>query len=182
MLTGKVGDDLVICCRHGAEEALRALRDLMVRLRLTLNEQKTRVCRLPESAFDFLGYTIGRCYSPKTGKAYLGTRPSKRSVQRVCRAISDQTSRRWTLAEAEDRVERLNRLLVGWSNYYCLGPVSPAYAAVDTHVRRRLRQWLRRKHKVRGRGITRFSDESLDRDLGLVRLSARTRSFPWATA
>jgi group II intron reverse transcriptase/maturase len=175
-------DDLVICCRHGAEEALRALRDLMVRLKLTLNEQKTCVCRLPESTFDFLGYTIGRCYSPKTGKAYLGTRPSKRSVQRVCRAISEQTTRRWTLAGAEDRVERLNRLLVGWSNYFCLGPVSPAYAAVDTHVRRRLRQWLRRKHKVRGRGIARFSDESLDRELGLVRLSARTRSFPWATA
>jgi group II intron reverse transcriptase/maturase len=175
-------DDLVICCRHGAEEALVALRDLMSRLKLTLNEQKTRACRLPEETFDFLGYTIGRCYSRQTGRAYLGTRPSKRAVQRVCRAVSAQTSRRWTPAEAEERVARLNRLLVGWSNYYCLGPVSPAYAAVDNHVRQRLRQWLCRKHKVQGRGFSRFPDELLYRGLGLVRLSERTRSFPWAKA
>lgn len=175
-------DDLVICCRHGAEEALVALRDLMVRLRLTINEQKTRVCRLPEETFDFLGYTIGRCYSRKTGRAYLGTRPSKRAVQRVCRTISEQTSRRWTPTAAEERVARLNRLLVGWSNYFCLGPVSPAYAAVDRHARRRLRRWLCRKHKVQGRGTSRFPDESLYRELGLVRLPERTRSFPWATA
>lgn len=175
-------DDLVICCRRGADEALVALRDLMVRLKLTLNEQKTRVCRLPEETFDFLGYTIGRCYSPRTGRAYLGTRPSKRAVQRVCRAISEQTHRRWETARAEDQVRRLNRLLVGWSNYFCLGPVSPAYAAVDRHARRRLRQWLCRKHKVQGRGTSRYSDQYLDRELGLTRLTVRTRSFPWAKA
>jgi len=175
-------DDMVICCRHGAEEALVALRDLMARLKLTLNEQKTRVCRLPEETFDFLGYTIGRCHSRKTGRAYLGTRPSKRAVQRVCRAISEQTSRRWTLVDSENRVARLNRLLVGWANYFYLGPVSPAYAAVDRHACRRLRQWLCRKHKVQGRGTSRFPDESLYRELGLVRLSKRTRSFPWAEA
>jgi len=175
-------DDLVICCRHGADEALVALRDLMVRLKLTLNESKTRVCRLPEESFDFLGYTIGRCYSSKTGRAYVGTRPSKRVVQRICRAISEQTSCRWTLVDAENRVARLNRLLVGWSNYFCLGPVSPAYAAVDRHACRRLRRWLCRKHKVQGRGTSRYPDESLYRELGLVRLSERTRSFPWAQA
>lgn len=175
-------DDLVICCRHGAHEALAALRDLMVRLKLTLNEHKTRVCRLPEETFDFLGYTIGHCHSRQTGRAYLGTRPSQRAVQRVCRAISEQTSCRWALADAEDQVARLNRLLVGWSNYFCLGPVSPAYAVVDHHARRRLRRWLCRKHKVQGRGTSRFPDASLYRELGLVRLTERTRSFPWAKA
>lgn len=175
-------DDLVICCGHGAEEALVALRDLMVRLKLTLNEQKTRVCHLPEDAFDFLGYTIGRCHSPKTGRAYLGTRPSKRVVQRICRTISEQTSCRWTLVDTENRVARLNRLLVGWSGYFCLGPVSPAYAAVDRHACRRLRRWLCRKHKVQGRGTSRFPDEYLYQELGLVRLRERTRSFPWAEA
>ena len=57
-----------------------------------------------------------------------------------------------------------------------------AYAAVDRHVRRRLRQWLCRKHKVQGRGTSRFPDESLYLELGLVRLSERTHSFPWAKA
>ena len=175
-------DDLVICCRHRGPEALTAMRDLMSRLELTVNETKTQVCRLPEDSFDFLGYTIGRCYSPRTGKAYLGTRPSKRSVQRVCRSISELTDRRWLPLEAEDRVARLNRLLVGWSRYFQLGPVSKAYRAVDQHVRRRLRQWLCRKHKVQGQGTSRFPDDYLYHQLGLVRLETRTRSFPWAKA
>ena len=158
------------------------MRELMGRLKLTLNEHKTRVCHLPEETFDFLGYTIGRCYSRRTGRAYLGTRPSKRAVQRLCRAISEQTHRRWVLTEVEDRVSHLNRLMVGWANYTCLGPASPAYAAVDRHACRRLRQWLCHKHKVQDQGSSRYSDESLYQELGLVRLRERTTSFPWAKA
>ena len=175
-------DDLVICCRRQAEEAMAAMRHLMQRLKLTVNEAKTRLCRLPDDSFDFLGYTIGRCYSSKTGRAYLGTRPSKKAVQRVCREISELTQRRWLLVDIEDRVTRLNRLMAGWSNYFCLGPVSKAYSVVDHHACRRLRRWLCKKHKVQGRGTTRYSDENLYRELGLIKLRERTRSFPWATA
>ena len=53
-------DDFVICCRGTADEAMAAMRDMMARLRLTVNETKTRLCRLPEETFDFLGYTFGR--------------------------------------------------------------------------------------------------------------------------
>src|SRR5579864_7452810 len=78
-------DDLVICCRVGAEQALTAMRTMMSKLRLTVNEQKTQVCYLPEEKFDFLGYTFGRCYSMRRGRVYLGTVPSKKRVQRICR-------------------------------------------------------------------------------------------------
>ena len=86
-------DDLVICCRRQADEALATMRNMMLKLKLTVNEQKTRVCRLPEGKFDFLGYTFGRCYSPKTGRAYIGTVPAKKRVQRICAAVSELTGR-----------------------------------------------------------------------------------------
>lgn len=175
-------DDFVICCRGTADEAMAAMRGMMSKLRLTVNETKTRLCRVPEETFDFLGYTIGRCWSPKTGKSYIGTRPSAKKIARLKREISDQTSRRWFWTDVEDRVARLNRILLGWSNYFCLGPVSAAYRAVDRHARHRLRQWLRRKHKLRSRGTSRFPDQYLHDVLGLVRLSDRPRSFPWAKA
>ena len=38
--------------------------------------------------------------------------------------------------------EKLNRMLTGWANYFCLGAVRKAYSAVDQHARRRLRRWL----------------------------------------
>jgi RNA-directed DNA polymerase len=77
-------DDLVILCKRGnADEALQRMRELMGRLKLTVNEEKTRICKVPDGRFDFLGYTFGRLCSPRNGHAYLGCRPSKRSIKRV---------------------------------------------------------------------------------------------------
>ncbi len=173
-------DDLVICCRRQADEALAKMRDMMLKLKLTVNEKKTRVCRLPEEKFDFLGYTFGRCYSPKTGRAYIGTVPAKTRVQRICAAISELTGRNQTLRDTKALVADLNRRLIGWANYFYLGPVSKAYRAVDTHSCRRLRQWLCAKHQVSGPGTGRYPDVTLHEGLGLVRLTRRTASFPWA--
>jgi len=175
-------DDLVICCRGRAEEALARMRDIMTKLKLTVNETKTRVCKLPEENFDFLGYTFGRSFSSKTGRAYIGTVPSKKRVIRICETISEMTGRDQTLLDQETVVEKLNRTMIGWANYFCLGPVSKAYRAVDQHARKRLLQWLCAKHKVVWPGTKRFPQESLHEGLGLVCLTKRTRNFPWATS
>src|SRR5450755_3376968 len=75
-------DDLVILCKRGrAEEALQHMRAIMGKLKLTVNEEKTRICKVPEGEFDFLGFTFGRRYSATTGQAYLGVRPSKKSIR-----------------------------------------------------------------------------------------------------
>jgi group II intron reverse transcriptase/maturase len=175
-------DDFVICCRGTAQQAMAEMRSMMSRLKLTVNEKKTRLCRLPEETFDFLGYTIGRCYSKQTGRAYLGTKPSAKKVRRICDAISECTGRHRALLSAEGLVGRLNRMLVGWANYFCLGPVSPAYRAIDQHVCRRLRQWLCAKHKVPGQGTARFPDAYSYQVLRLARLGPRTQTFSWAKA
>ena len=79
-------------------------------------------------------------------------------------------------------VARLNRLLTGWANYFILGQVSPAYAMIDWHATRRLRQWLCRRHKMRTGKAVRFPADGLWLDYGLTRLAPRTASFPWAKA
>ena len=173
-------DDLVICCRGRAEEALATMRDMMTKLKLMVNETKTRVAKLPEEKFDFLGYTFGRCYSPKTGRAYLGTLPAKKRVIRICQAISDETGRNQTPLDQEAVVTKLNQMMNGWANYFCLGPVSHAYRAIERHARKRLRQWLCAKHKVSRASTGRFPDERLHDRFGLVRLTERTHSFSWA--
>ena len=175
-------DDLLICCRSTGAESMEQMRRMMRRLKLTVNEKKTGLRRLPEESVDFLGYTIGRCYSTQTGKAYIGTRPSKKSVRKVSVRISELTASSMTQLEAEWVVGRLNRVLTGWSQYFCLGPVNKSYRAVDAHARYRLRQWLRRKHKVRGTGSKRYPDEHLYEEIKLVRLTERTRNLPWAKA
>jgi hypothetical protein len=99
----------------------------------------------------------------------------------VCEAISETTGRDQTLLDQEIVVAKLNRTMIGWANYFCLGPVSNAYSAVENHACKRLRQWLCAKHKVMS-GTKRFSRASLHNVLGLVRLSRRPRHLPWATS
>ena len=96
-------DDLVILCRRGkAEEALQRLREIMGKLKLTVNEEKTRICKVPEGEFDFLGYTFGRMYSARTGQARMGYRPSKKSIQRMVEKVHALTDRSGTWQETTD--------------------------------------------------------------------------------
>ena len=175
-------DDLVVLGKVPPALMLAAVESLMERLRLPINSQKTRCLTVPEEPLEFLGYRIGRNYRRDTGRAYIGTRPSPASVQSICGRISALTAAHYGLLDPEIVVGRLNRLMVGWANYFTLGQVSPAYAAVDQHATRRLRRWLSRKHKVRSRGSVRFPDERLWNEYGLTRLDPRTAGYPWAKA
>ena len=175
-------DDFVICCRGQANSAMDAMRDMMRKLKLTVNEEKTHICQLPDEAFDFLGYTFGRCYSKQTGVRYIGQRPSKKKVQAICRQISEYTSARRCWLDVEEQINRLNRVMVGWANHFCLGPVAHAYRWITQHARQRLRQWLRKKHKLRTWGYSHFPDEYLHEESGLVQLRLCDRNVPWAKA
>ena len=128
------------------------MRRIMERLKLTVNEEKTHLCEIPRERFDFLGYTFGRCYSSKDGHAYIGTRPSKKSIKRMVASISEVTDRRTGLLDAEEIVGRLNRKLTGWANYFCLGPVSPAYQALDTTLDNGYAGGCARSTRLRARG------------------------------
>jgi RNA-directed DNA polymerase len=163
-------DDFVICCRGSAAEAMPVMRDMMAQLRLTVNETKTRLCRGPDEPFNFLGYTIGRCYSPKTGWAYIGVRPSAKKLQGVNRKLSEQTDRRWLWLDVDQMVGKLNHILRGWANYFCLGTVTAAYGKVNAHACHRLRRWLARKFNLRGPQWARHADRYLHETLGLLRL------------
>jgi RNA-directed DNA polymerase len=163
-------DDFVICCRGTAEEAMTVMRGMMSKLKLTVNETKTRLCHLPDDSFDFLGYTLGRNYDCRTGESYLGPRPSRKKIDRLCREIGELTTRKMAGRDVGAQMGRINSKLKGWSNYFRLGTVSKAYRKVDSHVRHRVRQWLCVKFKVRGHGRRRFPDQHLHQKLGLYHL------------
>ena len=175
-------DDFCVLGKASTAEMLAAVNRLMDRLKLPVNAEKTRCLRCPEEPLEFLGYRIGWNYRSGNGSRYIGTRPSKASVQSICHRISEQTDCRREWLDAEEVVGRLNRMMLGWANYFNLGQVNPAYRAVDQHAAWRLRQWYCRKHKGRSGKYVRFPYTWLWEQCGLTCLARTTRYLPWAKA
>ncbi len=173
-------DDFVILSRGHADGALTWTKAVMTKLGLTLNEAKTSVKDARREGFDFLGYTLGPRHLPNGGRWYLGASPSKKSVQRVKTKVGDLLVPGNKGAWDEVRA-RLNRILRGWSTYFSYGALASAYEAVDQHVYDRTRNFLRKRHKVHGRGADQFSRERIYGALAVRCLRReRGRSSPGA--
>ncbi len=176
-------DDLVICCKgNNAVRTLETMRRMMGQLKLTVNEEKTRTCRMPEEEFDFLGYTFGQRHAAKTRRPYIAAWPSRKSIQRMTEAVRIQTGRNMDWMDAGEMVKCLNQKLGGWANYFKLGPVTKAYRFLDKYTTTRLRRWLCKKHKQSSGGFTRYPDEFFHEQMGLICLPQLPQSLPWAKA
>jgi RNA-directed DNA polymerase len=165
-------DDFVILSRGRAEEALKWTGQVMTRLGLTLNEEKTSVRNAREERFDFLGYTFGPRYFRGNGRRYLGASPSKKSVQR----IRDKVGAILVAGNQEPWEEvcrQLNGLLRGWRSYFDYGSRQRVHDAVDYHVYHSVRRFLVRRHKVTSHGTRRFTYGAVYSELGVFRLNPR---------
>ena len=148
------------------------MQALMARLGLEVNAAKTRIARLPEESFDFLGYTVGGFYG-KGGRRYIGTRPSRKAVRDLLRRIHDRTSSQWYADHPHETVARISSLLRGWCGYFDQGPVVRTYELVRRYTERRVRRWLMRRTGRRGAGFAQIPDKYLYETLGLYAVPLR---------
>ncbi len=152
---------------------------LMARLGLEVNATKTRIARLPEEPFDFLGYTVGRFHG-KDGRPYFGTRPSRKAVKSLLRRVHERTTRQWYPDEPVSTVARINGMIRGWCGYFDQGPVMEIYDLVRAYTERRIRRWLMRRTGRRGVGFRQIPSEYLYETLGLYQVPRRRVDLPRA--
>lgn len=114
------------------------------KLRLKVNQEKSAVDRPWKRKF--LGFTF-------TSTKEVKIRISPESKKRLKGKIRELTSRSKSIS-MEQRIERLNRYLIGWCGYYALADTPSIFKELDQWIRRRLRmiiwkQWKTPKTRVK---------------------------------
>jgi RNA-directed DNA polymerase len=167
-------DDFVVLCKRGAAEVLEITRRWMERIGLSVNEEKTCVRDGRAETFNFLGYSFGPLHSRRTGRIYLGARPSKKAVARIQDKIRGKLHN-GNMDPWDDVAASLNRTLRGWARYFDYGTITKARKTVDHFVADQVRRFLRRRHKVQSGGHRRFGPAQVFGELGVVRVSTLPR-------
>ena len=148
----RYADDIVILCRRNKTgKAMIVLRQILERLKLTLNETKTKIVNAHKGSFDFLGFSIRMGESRKTGKLYPHVQPSKKALRIIKDRVTELTKRTRTVKSLEWVVNELNATVRGWVGYFHFRNCSKALTHLKSHVEQRLRTHLRKRHKVRDR-------------------------------
>jgi RNA-directed DNA polymerase len=163
-------DDFVILSRGHAVQARDWTQQVMSRIGLILNEQKTSIRDARTEEFNFLGYTFGTRYWEKNGQRYMAARPSKKSIQRLTAGVYDLLQRR-EKGPWPEVCDQLNAKLRGWRNFFSYGSIGRAYQIVNNYVERRVRYFLRQRHRYSTRGTRPFPSARIFGGLGVFRLA-----------
>lgn len=166
-------DDFVVLCRKGATQVLAQVRRWVEGMKLKVNEEKTSIRDARKEHFRFLGYEFGPVVFKKTGERYLGARPSKKAIsaarERISEILRRERVERWEVIRTE-----LNQFLQGWAGYFSYGLTHPAFHVLDIHVTERVRNFLRRRHKL-PTSTARFRYVEVHQSLGVVELQSYSR-------
>ena len=177
----RYADDFVVLCRGKVDAPMAAVRHVLERLDLTLNETKTYIVDARQESFNFLGFAIRMSKSWRTGKRYTHICPAPKSLAKIKERITQMTGRERTPIPLDDIIGSMNATLRGWSNYFHYRNSSQVLGKVKTHAEERLRTHLMNRHKVKDRGIGlgRFPSREFYTRLGLYKVST---TAGWKTA
>ena len=136
--------------RHHAEALREEVAAVLAPLGLRLSPEKTGVVHIDEG-FDFLGFRMRRMSNRGTGKHYVYTTPSRKSVQPIKDKVSELTYRSTRHQDLAEVSTSLNQALAVWANYFRHGVSKAVFGAVDSHAWGRLMRWIRRRYQGRHR-------------------------------
>jgi group II intron reverse transcriptase/maturase len=147
----RYADDFVVLCRTraSADEAMRRLKIILGRLRLTLHPEKTRIVELGvrQDGFNFLGCHLRLVRSHFKRPTYLFRWPSAKAMKRVRERIRELTDRcrRAGVKDIRVVIRDLNPVLRGWGNYFRTGNASIKFQQIDRYVWQRLVSLMARR-------------------------------------
>ena len=170
----RYADDFVVLARYQGSQLIGFIEmKIETWLGLEINRDKTRVVQLSEAgaSLDFLGFTF-RYYDDLKGRPwrYLNVFPSEKALKRERAKLHEMTDHRQCFKPIPQLIEELNRHLKGWANYFSFGYPREAFREINSYVRYRLEQHLRRRSQRPFRPPEGVSYNDHFKSLGLVYL------------
>ena len=155
----RYADDVLILCRtrEEAQTALEVARNLLNQMKLQLSPEKTVISSFQEG-FDFLGFHFG--------KRNVGV--GMKSLKSVYAKVREITRRNQGDVPVDWVIEQVNPKIRGWANYHRHGNNVGLFRTLDKWVRNRIRAYIRRRWRDRGRWKI-LTSEELDQK-GLIRM------------
>src|SRR5918996_483342 len=168
----RFADDLVILIdahpRHDwlVQAVNRRLREELAKLRVEINEEKSRLGNLSKGdSFGFLGFEFRRILSRK-GAWRPNYTPKLKKRTALLGKLRD-VFRRFASQPVGRVVELINPILRGWVNYFAVGHSSRCFSMIKDWVEKKIRRHLMRARQRKGFGWKRWSSNWLYGDLGL---------------
>lgn len=133
----RYADDFVLMGKTLTKEVTEKLENLLGRMELTINKEKTRQINAKEESFNFLGFTFRYDRDIKgRDMRYWNVIPSDKSEQKIRDNIKEYLKKHGH-CKAKDVADDLNSKLRGWLNYFEIKDIS--YPAMS---KRKLRFFL----------------------------------------
>lgn len=167
----RYADDFILMGKQITDDVIAKLKELLGKMELTLNEEKTQRLQAKATPFDFLGFTFRYDRDRyRQGRKYWNIVPSKKSENKVRENIRAYLSVSGHYA-APKVAAGLNLILRGWLNYFDIPGVS--YAAKSKRMLRhylmdRLYRYYRRKSQRHSRLHGTQAWDKLVRTCGLI--------------
>jgi RNA-directed DNA polymerase len=166
----RYADDLVVLCRYNVGKTFNTMAEVLRNLGLTLNTDKTKIVDVVKESFTFLGFTVRMAKSRRTGKTFPLIVPSKKAMLHIRKEIKKITIRKNPALPTGVIITRLNELVRGWAGYFYYQHNSEAFSRIKDYLEERVRTYLKRKHRVKGRGYKAYPARYLYQCLGLYRI------------
>jgi group II intron reverse transcriptase/maturase len=163
----RYADDMILLAQKQLDTGITLLQHYVERLRLRLNQEKTRRLRLDEGkSVNFLGFQFYCAKNRKTGTRLILVSPSKRSQQRFREKVRTLVHHSIPL-RVKEQIQNINRYLHGWVGYFRLGHASGAFRDLAHFVNKRVRHVLHRRKGGRGYGWHSVTSDYIYGQLGL---------------
>jgi RNA-directed DNA polymerase len=145
----RYADDFVVLARYTGSRICDFIESKIESwLGLELNRDKTKIVDLRRAgaSLDFLGFTFRYDRDLKgRGFRYLNVIPSAKALQAQRGALREMISTRQSHVPVPHLIQRVNRQLRGWANYFSFGYPRKAKRAMNCYVRSRLIKHLQRR-------------------------------------